>query len=815
METKDNIFPVDISSEMKDSYLQYSMSVIVGRALPDARDGLKPVHRRVLFAMRDLNNTFDKPYKKSARVVGDMIGKYHPHGEAAVYDAIVRMAQDFSMNHILVDGQGNFGSIDGDTAAASRYTEIRMTQLAGELLKDLEKETVGFEWNYDDTLLMPKVLPAKFPNLLVNGSAGIAVGMASNIPPHNLEEVARACTRLLDEDLSLEELLKIIPGPDFPTAGAIAGQKGILQAYHSGRGVIVLRAKTQIEEKGSKEQIVITEIPYQVNKAHLIESIAHLVRDKKIEGISDIRDESSREGMRIVIVLKKRENSQVILNNLYKQTKLRSSFGIHLLALDRSGQPKTFSLKNILLAFLAHRRDVITRRLVFDLGKSQARMHILEGLIKALDHLDEVIAKIRQSKETASAKKTLMKVFDFSEKQAGAILDLRLNKLTGLERQKIQDEWTALKQTIEELKSILRDPKKIDAVIREELEDIRQKFSRPRKTVIEADEDNIFQDKDLIAKEDIVVLVTTSGGVKRILLEEYRLQRRGGVGLKGAALGPDEEGVWKTLCVNTHSTLVVLTNKGRLFHLEAFKIPAGSRTSKSRSIRNFLALEDGESVRAIVPSEDFLAEGRHLCMVSEKGVFKKTALKFFSKGRQKGVNALSVRQGDLLSSAVVSQSTDDILILTRKGMGIRFKENLVRMIKARSSSGVRGLQLNKEDRVIGLHAVPQNTSQYTLLTVSRKGYGKLTPLDTIRVIQRGGKGVKIHKLTDKTGDLAGALVIKPENQILIITNKGQNIRFSCQDVSQQSRHSQGVRLIRLKDGEFVTDINVIEEESGG
>ena len=615
------IFPVDISSEMKDSYLQYSMSVIVGRALPDVRDGLKPVHRRVLFAMKDLNNTFDKPYKKSARVVGDMIGKYHPHGESAVYDAIVRMAQDFSMNHILVDGQGNFGSIDGDTAAASRYTEIRMTELAGELLKDLEKETCNFEWNYDDSLLMPVVLPAQFPNLLVNGSSGIAVGMASNIPPHNLGEVVSACIQLLEKDLSLQEIFNIVPGPDFPTAGTVVGQSGILRAYQTGRGSVVIRAKTFIEEHKSRQQIVVTELPYQVNKAHLIENIASLIRDKKITAISDIRDESSREGMRIVLFLKKKENPHVLLNNLYKQTKLQASYGIHLLALDRKGQPQTFSIKQILQAFLEHRRDVVTRRLVFDLTKSQERMHILEGLITALDHLDQVIALIRESKETATAKKDLMKTFDLTALQAQSILDLRLQKLTGMERAKIKEEWQNLKQTIQKIKDILADPEKINAEIKKELEQIKDRFSKPRQTQIETIETD-FQDKDLIAKEEVIVLITSESGIKRIPLEEYRLQKRGGVGLKGADLGPSGEWAWKTLCVNTHTTLIVLTNRGRLFHLETYKIPEGSRLSKSRSIRNLLSFGADENLRAIVPVADFSALTA-ICAWSAKEEFLK------------------------------------------------------------------------------------------------------------------------------------------------------------------------------------------------
>ena len=809
MEDNKNIFPTDISKEMKDSYLQYAMSVIVGRALPDVRDGLKPVHRRVLYAMRDLSNTFDKPYKKSARVVGDVIGKYHPHGEAAVYDTIVRMAQDFSMNHTLIDGQGNFGSIDGDSAAASRYTEIRMTKLASELLVDIEKDTVQFEWNYDDSLLIPVVLPSQIPNLLINGSAGIAVGMASNVPSHNLGEVVEALIQLLNQDLSLDELISLIPGPDFPTAGSIIGRKGIIQAYKTGRGSIIIRAKTEIEEQGGKEQIIIQELPYQVNKAHLIESIASLVRDKKIDGISDIRDESSREGMRVVIVLKKRENAQVILNNLYKQTKLQSSFGIHLLALDKNGQPKTFNLKEVLLAFLAHRKDIVTRRLVFELNKAQERLHILEGLTKALDHLDQVISLIRESKEVSQAKQGLMSSFGLSPIQAQSILDLRLQKLTGLERKKIMDEYQSLQKLVQDITNTLGDSKKIDHIIQTELKTIKESFSKPRQTLIESAQDDLT-DKDLITEEDVVVLITSQSGVKRIPLEEYRVQKRGGVGLKGVSLGLDGEWVWKALCVSTHTTLVVLTDKGKLYHLEAFKIPSGTRTSKSKSIRNLLSFDSDENVRSVVPVADFLTEDQSLCMVSALGVFKKTSLSFFARPRQAGVNALSVKNQDSLMKAIISSSENDILIVSKQGMGIRFKESSVRLIKSRTSSGVKGMNLKAKDQVINLHSLPRATSSF-LFTVSEQGYGKLTLLEQFRATHRGGVGVKVHKLTQKTGNLAGSLIVEEHQQILMVTNKGQTIRFSCQDVSRQGRMAQGVRLIRLKTEERVTGISIIDE----
>jgi len=809
-EFSNNIFPVDISKEMKESYLQYSMSVIVGRALPDVRDGLKPVHRRILYAMRDLGNTFDKPYKKSARVVGDVIGKYHPHGEAAVYDSIVRMAQDFSMNHILVDGQGNFGSIDGDTAAASRYTEIRMTELAGELLTDIEKDTCDFEWNYDDSLLIPTVLPSKIPNLLINGSSGIAVGMASNVPPHNLGEVIEACISLLEEDLTIEEIFKIIPGPDFPTAGTIVGQGGILKAYREGRGTIRMRAKAEIEKEGNRDQIIVTEIPYQVNKSMLIENMAAQVRDKALDGIADIRDESSREGMRIVIVLKKQENAQVVLNNLYKQTRLQTSFGINLLALDQEGRPQTFSIKEVLQAFLAHRRDVVTRRLIFELNKAQERMHILEGLTKALSHLDAVISLIRNSKETSQAREGLMKSFELSAKQAQAILDLRLQKLTGLEREKVVQEWQVLKKRIQDIKNTLADPKAINQVIRKELEDIRKRFSKPRNTQIESAEDD-FTDRDLIAKEDVIVLVTRNSGIKRILLDEYKLQKRGGVGLKGVDLGPNEDWVWETLCVNTHTILIILTNKGRLFQMDTFQIPFGTRTSKSRSIRNILPFESDEQIRSVVPVADFSAPGHHLCMVSAQGVFKKTELSFFTRRWTKGLIALGIKEKDQLVKAVISKPNDHILLITKRGMGVRFPIDVVRSIKSRSSSGVTGIRLNSGDEVIGVHTI-QSEKEARLFTVSSKGFGKVASVDEIRTISRGGKGVKVHKLTERTGlSLASALLVLPSQQILLVTNKGQTIRFSCEDVSQKGRHTQGVRIIRLKEQEYVTGASVIDE----
>ena len=673
----------------------------------------------------------------------------------------------------------------------------------------MKKKRAIFEWNYDDSLLIPTILPSQFPNILINGSAGIAVGMASNIPPHNLEEVVSTCIRLLDQDLSLDEIIQFIPGPDFPTAGTILGRAGLIQAYKTGRGSVVMRAVVEIEEQGGREQIIVKELPYQVNKAHLIENMAGLVRDKKLEGISDIRDESSREGMRIVILVKRKENAQVLLNKLYKQTKLQSSFGMHLLALDREGQPRTFSIKDILLAFLAHRRDVVTRRLVFDLNKAQEKLHILEGLATALDHLDEVISLIRESKETAQAKQELMSRFQLSVIQAQSILDLRLQKLTGMERQKVIDERNELREYIKKTKAILADPKAIDDIIRKELEKIKERFSRPRKTQIE-DVENDFTDKDLVTEEDIVVVVTSDSKVKRILLEEYRVQKRGGTGVKGSGLGVDEEWVWKTLCATTHTTFVVLTNKSKLFHLDAFKIPEGSRFSKGKSIRNLLMFDSGEHICSIVPVEDFSDRNLNLFMASEKGIFKKTKLSLFSRSWQKGITALSVKEGDQLTGAVLSSPENDILAVSEKGMGIRFKDTDIRSM-GRTARGVKGMKLKNEDKIKGVYAIDKNEKQ-SLFTVSKNGYGKITDLNSLRVTRRGGQGVRIHKFTERTGfGLSGALLVYPYQQILLVTNKGQTIRFSCQELSQKGRHTQGVRLMRLKEGEYITGISQINE----
>jgi len=799
---------IDINKEMRDAYLQYSMSVIVGRALPDVRDGLKPVHRRVLFGMEKLSNQHNKPYKKSARIVGDVIGKYHPHGDTAVYDSIVRMAQDFSLRYPLVDGQGNFGSIDGDSPAAMRYTEIRMTKLAEELLEDIDKETVSWGFNYDDSLLIPNVLPAKYPNLLVNGSAGIAVGMATNIPPHNLGEVVSGCIELIkNPEITIDELMEYIPGPDFPTSATISGRQGILSAYKKGRGIIKLQAVAEIVEKKDREQIIVTEIPYQVNKAKLIESIANLVKDKKVEGISDIRDESSREGMRIVITMKRNENAQVILNRLYKFTQLRTSFGIIMLALNSQNKPIVFNLKNMLEAFIDHRKVVVTHRCIFELKKAEARAHILEGLKTALDNIDKVISTIRASKETSIAMANLIAEFKFTERQAKAILEMRLQRLTGLERQKIIDELEAIKKEVERLRMILADVNEIYKIIVNELTVIKEKYADVRKTQIEDAADEV-QIEDLIQKEDVIVSMTYSGNIKRIPVELYKVQKRGGKGVKGSG-SKEEDFVWKIFSANTHTTLLVFSDRGKLYWQKVHKLPQGSRTSKGKSIKNVVQLSQGEATRAIVTVEEFKKEN-YIVMLTGKGIIKKTSLELFSKPRPSGIIAVTIDLDDNLIDSKMSSSADDVLIVTKQGMSIRFDESGVRGM-GRSARGVKGITLGKEDQVIGMTLVPKNCTD-TLLIVTKGGYGKRTVLDEYRTQSRGGVGIITQKINDKVGEVVSARRVRKNDEIIITTNEGQAIRMSCEDISTFGRNTQGVRLINLKDEEYVTGIAVLRED---
>jgi DNA gyrase subunit A len=815
MESENNqgkVTDVDISREMQEAYLQYSMSVIVGRALPDVRDGLKPVHRRILFAMNDLGNHHNKAYKKSARVVGDVIGKYHPHGDMAVYDTMVRMAQDFSLRYPLIDGQGNFGSIDGDSPAAQRYTEVRMTQLAGELLQDIDKETIAWGPNYDDSLEIPLVLPAKFPNLLINGSSGIAVGMATNIPPHNLTEVVSACLAMIENpDIRIDELIKMIPGPDFPTAGIIAGTSGIHSAYRTGRGVIILKAVAEIQTKKDRDYIIITEIPYQVNKAKLIESIAELVKDKKIEGISDIRDESSREGMRIVVLLKKGENPQVVLNRLYKFTQMQSSYGIILLALDSKNQPIIWNLKDMLAAFLDHRKDVVTRRCIFELKKAEARAHILEGLQKAISNIDAVIQTIKGSKEADLARTNLMDQFGFSDKQAQAILEMRLQRITGLEREKVTNELEETMKTISWLKMVLSDVKEIYKIIIEELRQIKEQYGDERRTKIEASQEDL-EDEDLIASEEVLVSITHSGYIKRIAIEEYRLQKRGGKGLKGADQR-EEDYVWKVFSANTLTTILVISDRGKLYWLKVYKIPEGSRTSAGKSIANVLSLSPGETVKAFIPIDDF-DPAKYLVMITEQGTIKKTSLEAFSRPRPSGLIALTVELNDNVREVAVCKENDHIFVSTSEGMSIRFNQDDVRAM-GRGAMGVRGIALSEGgDKVIGMDVIPSDCKD-TILVVTKLGFGKRSSVEEYRLQGRGGSGIITQKTTDKVGPVIGVRLVKDQDQIMITTNKGQSIRMMVKDISVLGRNTQGVKLMDLNDGEFVTGVALLSEEVGG
>lgn len=803
------ISTIDINKEMRDAYLQYSMSVIVGRALPDVRDGLKPVHRRVLFAQNQMNNVHNRPYLKSARVVGDVIGKYHPHGDSAVYDTMVRMAQDFSQRYPLEDGQGNFGSIDGDSPAAMRYTEVRMTSLAEELLFDIEKETVPFGPNYDDSLEIPLVLPARYPNLLVNGSTGIAVGMATNIPPHNLGEVIDGAIHLIENrDCTIEDLMEKIPGPDFPTHGIIAGKEGILQAYKKGRGVITLKAVAEITTKKDHEEIIVTEIPYQVNKAKLIESIADMVREKQIEGISDIRDESSREGMRIVIVIKRGENASVILNRLYKFSQMQISFGIIMLALDAKNQPVTFDLKQMLEAFAEHRRDVVTKRCIFDLKKAQERAHILEGLKKALDHIDEVIATIKASKEAESARTNLMAKFGFSERQAQAILEMRLQRLTGLERDKIVAELAELMKQIDWLKFVLSDVREIYKIIIGELKEIRDKYSDPRRTQITGNLDDI-EDEDLIADEQVVVTITNTGYIKRIPIDEYRLQKRGGKGTKGMET-QEEDYVTDIFTASTKTMLLVFTDKGKLYWVKVHKLPQGTRTSKGKSVANVVQLSPNEKVRSILPVEEF-AENKFIVMLTEKGIIKKTALDAFSHVRTAGIIALTTDLDDALIDAKISDGQSDIFIATKDGMSIRFSEGDVREM-GRSARGVKGITLAKDDVVVGMEVL-EKESKDTVLMVTSKGYGKRSEITEYRIQGRGGVGIITQKTTDKVGAVIGTRKVSPTHELILSTDAGQVIRMRIADISVLGRNTQGVRLINLDEkDEVVASLAVVEDE---
>ncbi|KIL25438.1 DNA gyrase subunit A [Bacillus pumilus] len=803
-----NVREVNISQEMRTSFLDYAMSVIVSRALPDVRDGLKPVHRRILYAMNDLGMTSDKPFKKSARIVGEVIGKYHPHGDSAVYEAMVRMAQDFNYRYMLVDGHGNFGSVDGDGAAAMRYTEARLSKISMEILRDITKDTIDYQDNYDGSEREPMVMPARFPNLLVNGSAGIAVGMATNIPPHQLGEVIDGVLAISQNpEMTTQELMDIIPGPDFPTAGQIIGRSGIRKAYETGRGSITLRAKSDIEETSSgKQRIVINEIPYQVNKARLIEKIADLVRDKKIDGITDLRDESDRNGMRIVIELRRDANVHVLLNNLYKQTTLQTSFGINLLALV-DGQPKVLSLKQCLEYYLEHQKVIIRRRTAYELRKAEARAHILEGLRIALDHLDEVIALIRGSQTAEIARNGLMENYSLSEKQAQAILDMRLQRLTGLEREKIEDEYKGLVDLIAELKAILADNEKVLEIIREELIEIKERFNDTRRTEIVTAGIETIEDEDLIPVENIVITLTHNGYIKRLPASTYRSQKRGGKGVQGMGTNEDDF-VEQLISTSTHDTILFFSNKGKVYRAKGYEIPEFGRTAKGIPIINLLEVEKGEWINAIIPVSEF-DEDSYLFFTTRHGVSKRTTLSQFANIRNNGLIALSLRDEDELMAVRLTNGEKQIIIGTKKGMLIRFAETDVREM-GRTAAGVKGITLSEDDIVVGMEILEPDAN---VLIVTERGYGKLTPEKEYRVQTRGGKGLKTCKITDNNGPLitVKATNAEAEEDLMIITGSGVIIRMAVSDISTTGRVTQGVRLIRLGDEEHVATVALVEQ----
>lgn len=804
-----HIKEINISQEMKSSFLDYAMSVIVSRALPDVRDGLKPVHRRILYAMHDLGMHSDKPYKKSARIVGDVIGKYHPHGDSAVYETMVRMAQNFNYRYMLVDGHGNFGSIDGDSAAAMRYTESRMSKISMELLRDINKDTIDFQDNYDGEEKEPVVLPARFPNLLVNGTTGIAVGMATNIPPHQLGEVIDGVLAIShDPDITIQELMEIIPGPDFPTGGLIIGRSGIRKAYETGRGSITIRAKVEIEQKSNgKEVIIVHEIPYQVNKARLIEKIAELARDKKIDGITDLRDESDRRGMRIVIEVRKDANANVLLNNLYKQTALQTSFGINTLALV-DGHPKVLNLKQCLSYYLDHQKVIIRRRTEFELRKAEARAHILEGLKVALDHLDEVISLIRSSQTTDIAREGLMTQFDLSEKQAQAILDMRLQRLTGLEREKIEEEYQNLVKLIAELRAILADEEKVLEIIREELQEIKERFNDKRRTEIVTGGIENIEDEDLIPRENIVITLTHNGYIKRLPVSTYRAQKRGGRGIQGMGTNEDDF-VEQLITTSTHDTILFFTNKGKVYRSKGYEIPEFSRTAKGIPIINLLGIEKGEWINAIIPVEEFVDDW-FLFFTTKEGVSKRSPLTSFANIRNNGLIALSLREGDELISVRLTDGNKEIIIGTKKGMLIRFPETDVRSM-GRTATGVKGITLDSDDEVVGMEVLEENND---VLIVTKKGYGKRTPASEYRIQSRGGKGIKTCNVSAKNGELVSVRAVTGEEDLMLITTGGVLIRIDVAGISTMGRNTQGVKLISMRESEneFVATVAKVEKE---
>ena len=806
-----NIVDRDISEEMKSSYIEYSMSVIVGRALPDVRDGLKPVHRRVLYTMEDMGLQHNKPFKKSARIVGDVMGKYHPHGDSAIYDTLVRMAQDFSLRCTLVNGQGNFGSVDGDPAAAMRYTEARLSGIAGELLADIEKETVKFIPNYDGSLTEPSVLPGKLPNLLVNGSSGIAVGMATNIPAHNLGEVCDATVAVIENpDIETKDLLKIIKGPDFPTAGIIRGRKGIRDYFETGRGSIKTQARAEIEElKGNREAIIITEIPYQVNKANLIESIANLVKDKKIPDISDIRDESDRRGMRIYIEIKRDGNAQVVLNQLYKHTQMETSFGVIMLAIV-DGRPRVLSLKEVIRHYVRHRQLMVVNRTKYDLNKALRRAHILEGYLIALQNIDAVVAIIKKAKDAQDARLKLIGEFSLSEVQAQAILDMRLHQLTRLEVGAIEEEHKALMKLITALRAILADPQKVLKIIVDELKELKEKYGDKRKTEItgEAAELDI---EDLIPEENVVITLSHGGYIKRIPSDTYKVQGRGGKGIIGSEIR-EEDFIEKLFVTSSHATILMFTTRGKVYALKGYEIPEGNRTGRGKAIVNLLEVKD-EKVTSVLAVESFdEAKGKenYIVMCTRKGNIKKTPIKDFSNIRRSGIIAIGLEDGDILTSVGHTDGKYEIIIGTKLGMSIRFNESDVRSM-GRNAMGVRGMRLDKEDTVVGMEVAEPKTKK-TLLTVCANGYGKRTNLDEYRNQHRGGSGVITIKANDRNGAGLGIYLVEDKDHLMVMTEKSKAIRMACKTILTISRNTQGVRLVRLEEGDKIASVETVIED---
>lgn len=807
----ERIIQINIEEEMKSSYIDYSMSVIVARALPDVRDGLKPVHRRVLFGMSELGLDVGKPFKKSARIVGEVLGKYHPHGDSSVYDAMVRMAQEWSMRYPLVDGQGNFGSVDGDSPAAMRYTEARLTRIAAETLVDLDKNTVDFNLNFDDSLEEPSVLPTKIPLLLVNGSSGIAVGMATSMPPHNLPEVVDAiCATIDNPDITVEELLKYVKGPDFPTGGIIYGSQGIKDAYLTGKGKVIIRSKTEIEQTDSgRSKIIVTEIPYMVNKAEMIRKIADLINEKKIDGISYINDESDRDGTRIVIILKREAVGNVVLNNLFKHSQLQSSFPINNIALV-DGRPKLLNLKDLITQFIKHRHNVIVRRTQFDLSEAEKRAHILEGLLIAIDNIDEVINLIRAAQSPSEAKDKLMERFALSDIQAQAIIDMRLRSLTGLERDKVKEEYNQLQQLIAHLKQILADESLQMSIIKDELLEMKEKYGDKRRTEIVPDAEE-FNPEDFYADEEVVITISRMGYIKRTPLYEYKSQSRGGVGAKGSTTR-DEDFIEHMYVATMHNTMLFFTEKGKCYWLKVYEIPEGSRTSKGRAIQNLINIENEDVVRAYINvkglSDQEYVKNNFIVLCTKKGVVKKTSLEAYSKPRQNGVIAITVKEGDQLIEASLTNGKNHIILAARNGKAIRFPENLVRAI-GRTGSGVRGMNLSVDDELVGMVCVEDNAEK-DILVVSENGYGKRSKLDDYRITNRGGKGVKTINITAKTGKLISIKAVDESNDLMIINRSGLTIRLKVADLRVYGRTAQGVRLINLKKNDGIAAVANVE-----